>query len=66
MPIYKGASRKRIGTCLAKVRYRSRDRATSALLELTEGGRGGMIVYACLYCKGFHIGHPRKESNEAS
>ena len=49
--------------CEAKVRHMSRALAVEALALLQARRRSAATVrvYACRFCAGFHLGHPRRK-----
>ncbi len=53
---------KRSKGCLNKNRYDTRELAESALRDYAHryGEHGGVRVYRCKWCGGWHLGHDRK------
>lgn len=46
--------------CTSKNRYATRAEARDAILACAERGRGGLSLYRCSYCNGWHLtSHPR-------
>lgn len=48
-------------SCLGKIRFETYSDAKVSALNLSKrGGLGYVQPYQCLYCGGFHCGHPIK------
>lgn len=47
----------RINSCERKVRYGRRESASRAVFKMAKKGIGGLEVYGCRYCEGWHVGH---------
>lgn len=52
-------------TCDRKVRYETQEEASAARTRLFRSGSGGMNVYKCKFCGGYHIGHRNERQQKA-
>ena len=56
----KGASPSKRSSCDGKVPHGTRSEAVQAIVRLREKRKleaKGLIVYKCVYCPAFHVGH---------